>query len=350
MIRIENLETHLSGFNLYDINLSIERGEFFILMGPTGAGKTVLLEALAGLIPVRHGKIFIAGKDVTGLPPERRGIGIVYQDYVLFPHMTVTENIRYGLHFHKFGRGETEKRFGELIEELELQRLVNRFPLNLSGGELQRVALARALMVKPSVLLLDEPLSALDPNFREDIRHELKKIHQSSQTTFLMVTHDFAEALSLGNRGAVVNNGRIEQVGKMDDIFQRPSTMFVADFVGMKNIYDAKFDGSKAIIGNGLEMNIGCPSPSRIGRIAIRPDDIIITKEKPDNNNRNAFSGIITAIVDQGFYYEAHAQVGKITFKSIVSKKVLLESRLFDGSEVFLSFEPDVIHIFQADN
>jgi len=350
MIKIENLETHLSGFNLYDVNLSIEGGEFFILMGPTGAGKTVLLEALAGLIPVRHGKIFIAGKDVTGLPPERRGIGIVYQDYVLFPHMTVAENIRYGLHFHKFGRRETEMRFGELIEELGLQRLINRFPLNLSGGELQRVALARALMVRPSVLLLDEPLSALDPNFREDIRHELKKIHRSSQTTFLMVTHDFAEALSLGNRGAIVNNGRIEQVGKMDDIYQRPRPMFVADFVGMKNIYDAKFNGSKAIIGNELEINISYSPQTRIGRIAIRPDDVAITKGKPDTNNRNVFRGNITAIVDQGFYYEAHAQVGKITFTSVVSKKVLLESKLFDGSEVFLSFEPDVIHVFQADN
>jgi len=350
MIKIESLETHLSGFNIYDINFSIEEGEFFILMGPTGAGKTVLLEALAGLNPVRHGKIFIAGKDVTRLPPEKRGVGIVYQDYVLFPHMTVTENIRYGLHFHKYEHKETEKRFEELIEEFELKSLVNRLPLNLSGGELQRVALARALMVNPSVLLLDEPLSALDPNFREDIRHELKRIHQSSRTTFLMVTHDFAEALLLGNRGAVVNKGRIEQVGKMEDIFQRPRTMFVADFVGMKNIYDAQFNGSKAIIGDGLELNIGCRSPVRVGRIAIRPDDIVITKKKYDKNNINAFSGIIAAVVDQGFYYEVHVQVQKLTFKSVVSKKILLESKFFDGAEVFLSFEPEVIHIFQPDS
>lgn len=311
MIRIEDLNTKLSGFNLHEINLSIEEGEFFILMGPTGSGKTVLLEALAGLIPVKNGKILIGGKDVTRLPPEKRGIGIVYQDYVLFPHMTVMDNIKYGLHFHKLSKKETEKRFGALIEELELAHLAHRFPLNLSGGELQRVALARALMVKPSVLLLDEPLSALDPNFREDIRLELKKIQRSSNTTFLMVTHDFAEALSLGSRGAVVNNGRIEQIGNMEDIFQRPSTMFVADFVGMKNIFEAQFNGTMAMIGNELEVNMGRQASENQGRIAIRPDDIAISKQGVSSNNDNSFKGIVTAMVDQGFYYEAHVRVGK---------------------------------------
>jgi len=350
MIKIENLETRLGGFNLNEITLSIEEGEFFILMGPTGAGKTVLLEAMAGLIPVKHGTIFIGGKDVTHLPPEKRGISIVYQDYVLFPHMTVTENIKYGLHFHKFNEEETEKRFRKLIEELDLAHLVNRFPLNLSGGELQRVALARALMVKPSVLLLDEPLSALDPNFREDIRHGLKIIHRSSNTTFLMVTHDFAEALSLGNRGAVMNNGRIEQIGAMEDIFQRPSTIFVADFVGMKNIFEVQFNGPKAIIGNELEVNMGRQASGNKGRIAIRPDDVKITRGKVASNNRNFFKGIVTAIIDQGFYYEAHVKIGTITFKSLISKKFLLEQKVLDGAEVFLTFEPNVVHTLQPDS
>jgi len=344
MIKINNLETRLNGFNLHGINLSIEEGEFFILMGPTGAGKTVLLEALAGLIPVKNGKIIIGGKDVTRFPPEKRGIGIVYQDYVLFPHMTVNENIYYGLHFHKHDKKETSKRGAELIEELGLMHLKNRLPLNLSGGELQRVALARALVVKPSVLLLDEPLSALDPNFREDIRDRLRKIHQSSRTTFLMVTHDFAEALSLGNRCAIVNNGEIEQVGTMEDIFQRPKTMFVADFVGMKNIFDARFDGSRAIIENELIMDMGQASRGH-GRVAIRPDDIVITKEKYDLHNNNSFSGKITTMVDQGFYYEAHVRVKNVIFKVLVSKKSIFEANFFDGSEVFLSFEAISIHI-----
>jgi molybdate/tungstate transport system ATP-binding protein len=344
MIRIENLETRLSGFNLHEINLSIEEGEFFILMGPTGAGKSVLLEALAGLIPLKSGRIFIGGKDVTQLPPEKRGIGIVYQDYVLFPHMTVMENIKYGLHFNKLSKGETKKRFERLIEELQLAHLVDRIPLNLSGGELQRVALARALMVKPSVLLLDEPLSALDPNFREDIRHELKKIHRSFSTTFLMVTHDFAEALSLGSRGAVINQGKIEQIDNMEDIFQKPGTPFVADFVGMKNIFEAEFKGSKAIIGNELEIDMDRQYSGNHGLIAIRPDDINIAKNVIALNIRNSFRGIVTAMIDQGFYFDAHVQVGKITFKSLVPKKSLLELKLFDGTEVLISFETIAIH------
>ncbi len=345
MIRIEGLETDLKGFNIRGIDLSIKEGEFFILMGPTGAGKTVLLEAMAGLVPVKKGKILIGGKDVTRLPPEKRGIVIVYQDHVLFPHMTVMENIRYGLHFHKLNEGRAKKRLGRLIEELELANIADRLPLNLSGGELQRVALARALMVKPSVLLLDEPLSALDPNFREDIRHGLRKIHRSSGTTFMMVTHDFAEALSLGSRGAVINNGRIEQTGNMEDIFQRPGTSFVADFVGMKNIFEARFTGSSAFIGNGLKIDTGRRTSGGQGLIAIRPDDINVTLEEIPWNNKNFFKGIFAGAIDQGFYYEAHVQVEMITFRSLISKKVLLEMKLPDGAEVFLSFEKNAVHI-----
>ena len=344
MIRIENLETRLTGFNLNGISLSIEKGEFFILMGPTGAGKTVLLEALAGLIPVKNGKILIRGKNVTQLPPEKRGIGIVYQDYVLFPHMTVTENIKYGLHFHKFSEGEIKKRFSKLIEQLELIHLVHRIPLNLSGGELQRVALARALMVQPSVLLLDEPLSALDPNFRDDIRHGLKKIHQSSNTTFLMVTHDFTEAMSLGNRSAVMNNGSIEQLGNMEDIFQRPSTPFVADFVGMKNIFDAQFNGAVAIIGNELQINMDRRAQAGHRYVAIRPDDITIKNGAVLFDKGNSLKGVIVATIDQGFYYEIHVQVEITTFKSLISKKDFVNMKLFDGDEVFLSFEKNAIH------
>ena len=165
MIKTESLNISLPGFNLHDINLSIEEGEFFVLMGPTGAGKTVLLEAMAGLVPVKSGLIIIEGNDVTRLPPEKRGISIVYQDYALFPHLTVIENIKYGLRFHKVDRKEAKERLDRLLHDLDIEYIEQRFPENLSGGELQRVALARALMINPRVLLLDEPLSALDPRF-----------------------------------------------------------------------------------------------------------------------------------------------------------------------------------------
>jgi molybdate/tungstate transport system ATP-binding protein len=346
MITIEDLETRLSGFNLREINLSIEEGEFFILMGPTGAGKTILLEALAGLIPIKCGRVLIGGRDVTRLPPEKRGIGIVYQDYALFPHLTVMENIKYGLHFHKLNRKEAEKGLGELIEELDLAHLGNRLPLNLSGGELQRVALARALMVNPRVLLLDEPLSALDPGFREDIRHELKRLHRSSTVTFLMVTHDFAEALSLADRGAVISSGRIEQIGTMEDIFKRPSTEFIADFVGMKNIFAAEFRGSRAILGEDLHVELGRRPLNSHGYIAIRPEDIVIHKKALASSMRNSFGGVVKGLFDQGFYYEVHLQVGKLTFKSLITKKSLFELKIHEGVEILLSFKSAAIHTF----
>jgi molybdate/tungstate transport system ATP-binding protein len=344
MIQIEDLETRLSGFNLHEINLSIEEGEFFILMGPTGAGKTVLLEALAGLIPVKNGKILIGGKDVTRLPPEKRGIGIVYQDYALFPHMTVMENIKYGLHFHQLDKEDAEKTLGKMIEELDLTHLENRLPLNLSGGELQRVALARALMVKPNVLLLDEPLSALDPNFREEIRRNLKRLHQSSHATFLMVTHDFAEALSLADKGAVINRGKIEQIGTMENIFQRPGSQFVADFVGMKNIFEVKFHGFRACIGEKLQVELGQLSSENHRYIAIRPEDISVDKIGSLTNGVNAFRGTVKTLVDQGFYYEVHVQIAKLIFKSLMTKKYIIELKICEGTEVFLSFRSDAVH------
>ena len=345
MIIIENLNVHLKEFNLYDINLSIEENEFFILMGPTGAGKTVLLEAMAGLIPVKSGRIIIGEKDVTKLPPEERGISIVYQDYALFPHLTVMENIKYGLHFHRVDKKEAEKRTSRLLDELEISHIEKRIPLNLSGGELQRVALARALMVNPSVLLLDEPLSALDTSFREEIRAGLKRLHKNSNVTFLMVTHDFAEALSLADRAAVMNNGMIEQTGSMDDIFQRPDSKFVADFVGMKNLFSVKFDGTRAAIDD-LEIELGRTPVNSHGYIAIRPEDIVLSKEAFSSSMRNSFRGTVSGVFDRGFYYEIQIRVGETIFKSLITKRSLFELGIQEGIEAFISFKSTAIHNF----
>ena len=290
MIKIENLCIDLPDFCLKDINLSIDTGEYFALLGPTGAGKTVLLEAIVGLAPIKSGKVLVNGRDITCLAPEKRGVGIVYQDFCLFPHLTVLENIKYGLHFQKINQTEAKNRLDRLLDWLDLDRLTKRLPLNLSGGELQRVALARALMVNPALLLLDEPLSALDPNFRGEIQSELKKLHQETDITFLMVTHDFSEVLSLANRAAVMNQGIIEQVGEVADIFQRPASPFVADFVGMKNIFSVKFQGTKAILGE-LTLEMGKEQINSRGYLAIRPEDIVVSREKLLSSIRNNFKG-----------------------------------------------------------
>ncbi len=345
MIKTENLKVNLPGFDLHNINLSIEEGEFFVLMGPTGAGKTVLLEAMAGLIPVESGRIIIEGKDVTKLPPEKRGISIVYQDHALFPHLTVMENIRYGLHFHRIDEKEADKRLNRLLHELDLAHLEKRLPENLSGGELQRVALARALMVNPSVLLLDEPFSALDARFREGIRSGLKKLHQSSGVTFLMVTHDFADALSLAGRAAVMNDGMIEQTSSMDDIFQRPDSKFVADFVGMKNLFSVKFDGTRAAIDD-LKIELGRTPVNSHGYIAIRPEDIVLSKEAFSSSMRNSFRGTVSGVFDRGFYYEIQVRVGETIFKSLITKRSLFELGIQEGIDAFISFKSTAIHNF----
>jgi molybdate/tungstate transport system ATP-binding protein len=345
MIKIEDLNIRLLAFNLHNIKLEIGENEFFILMGPTGAGKTVLLEAIAGLVPIKSGKIIIGEKDITRLPPERRGISIVYQDYTLFPHLTVQDNITYGLHFHRTDKTKAKKDFSRLVEELNLSHLLRRLPTNLSGGENQRVALARALMVEPKVLLLDEPISALDPSFREEVRNGLKRAHQSSDITFFMVTHDFAEALSLADRAAVMNDGRIEQVGMMEDIFQKPRSTFVADFVGMKNLFAAQYKGTKAIIDN-VEIELGRELPNTHGYIAIRPEDIVISRKSLTSSMRNSFRGKVAGVLDQGFSYEVHIQVGQVFFKSLITKRSLVELDIHEGSEVVLSCKSTAIHNF----
>ncbi|MGE0083910.1 MAG: ABC transporter ATP-binding protein [Desulfococcaceae bacterium] len=345
MIKIQDLHVRLSGFALKDIRLHIAKGEFFTLMGPTGAGKTVLLEAIAGLTAVSAGKIFLQDQDVTRLAPEKRGIGIVYQDQAMFPHLTVRKNIAYGLRYHRISPEKAKKRTDELVSLMNLSHLLDRLPGNLSGGEKQRVALARALSVCPSVLLLDEPLSALDPNFREEIRHALRSLHQSTDTTFMMVTHDFSDALSMSDRAAVINKGHIEQIGRIEDIFQKPVSAFVADFVGMKNLFNARFEGTKAVFC-GLAVELERNTDRMTGKIAIRPEDIAISRNSFVSDMPNMFRGRVAALHDYGFSYEVHVCVNDAVFKTLISKKSLFQLSIQEGNEVSISFEGTAVHDF----
>ena len=345
MIRIENLSIRLLQFRLRNIDLAVEENEFFMLMGPTGAGKTVLLEAIAGLIRADQGKIFVRGREVTSLPSEKREVGIVYQDQALFPHLSVLENIRYGLHFHPISREEGKHRLSRLAGLLGIEPLLSRLPVNLSGGEKQRVALARALVVQPHVLLLDEPLSAIDPVFREEIRNALKLVHQNSNTTFLMVTHDFGEALALADRGAVIHRGAIEQVGSIRDIFQRPASVAVAEFVGMKNLFEASFQNGTASVPGHRVLLARQPAPHH-RHVAIRPEDITVGKDSVSMNRGNTLSGVVSAVADQGFTYEVHVRTGVLTFKAMVTKKSLVDLGIREGLDVFISFDPASVHTF----
>jgi molybdate/tungstate transport system ATP-binding protein len=345
MIGIEDLSIRLLEFRLRNINLAVGENEFFMLMGPTGAGKTVLLEAIAGLIQADQGRIFVRGREVTGLPSEKREVGIVYQDQALFPHLSVRENIAYGLRFHHVGKEEGKKRLDRLAHLLGVHHLLSRLPVNLSGGEKQRVALARALIVQPHVLLLDEPLSAIDPGFREEIRSALKLVHQNSDTTFLMVTHDFGEALALADRGAVIHQGAIEQVGAIHDLFHRPATIAVAEFVGMKNFFEASFQNGAAFIQGRLVLLDRQPDHHH-RHAAIRPEDITVSTDSFSSSRENTFPGVVSAVASQGFTYEVHVKTGGIIFKALVTKKSLVDLALREGLDVFISFDPAAVHTF----
>ncbi len=341
-IRVENLTVDLGLFHLQNINLTLEVGDFFALMGPTGAGKSVLLEALVGLVPLVSGEIFINDRKITKLAPEKRGISIVYQDYALFPHLSVLENIRYGLRFNSLKRGESA--VDELISLLGLGTLLERDPVTLSGGEQQRVALARALAVSPDILLLDEPLSALDPNFRQELRSHLKNLHQASGATFLMVTHDFSEALSLARNAGVMNQGSIEQVGAIEEIFCRPTSTVVADFVGMKNLFKVEFSGTTARAA-GLEFKVGREASSGQGYIAIRPEDLILSKEPLVSSLQNSFSGRVAAIRSHGFFYELDFVVNSLIFTAVITNHAFFDFEPAVDDDFYLSFKATAVHL-----
>jgi ABC-type sugar transport system ATPase subunit len=252
MLRLENLTVRLGSFQLFGIDLHVRQGEYRVVLGSTGTGKTVLLETVAGLHRPCDGRIFLRGKDITGLVPEKRNLGIVYQDYALFPHMSVKDNIAFGLRI----RGTAERRIREdvlqIADFLDLHHILERTPGNLSGGERQRTALARALVLKPHMLLLDEPLSALDRLTRDRLRSELKRIHRNLGLTVLHITHDLSEAFLLADMLAVMKNGRVLQEGPPEQVLARPASRFAAELLGISSFIPAEVDSAGMVNMAGL--------------------------------------------------------------------------------------------------
>jgi molybdate/tungstate transport system ATP-binding protein len=344
MIEVDGLCVRLPGFTLDAITLHVATGEFFTILGPTGSGKTLILESIAGLVPIHSGRIRIDGRDVTDLPPERRQIGIVYQDQALFPHLSVVQNLRYGLRYRP-RTADREEKIAYLIEQLGLEPLLERGVVNLSGGERQRVALARALSVAPEILLLDEPLSALDPNFREEIRGLLRRLHHETGITALMVTHDFAEAHFLATRTAVIEAGRIEQIGRVADVFNRPISPVVAAFVGMKNIFEARFDGCAARAG-ALTFSLTGPVDPAWRFMAVRPEDVRVHGASPETGDgaSNLFSGRVTRIDHQGVFADVRVRCNGLLWQTLLPTSRLLDEAIAEGGEVWLEVPAEKIH------
>ncbi len=274
-LRIENLWKKFGDFTaLQDISLNVIEGEFLCFLGPSGCGKTTLLRAIAGLDLQTAGKVEQDGKDVSNLPPAERDFGIVFQSYALFPNLTIEKNISYGLEAAKRGKSEIKARVAELLDLVGLPEQGKKYPAQLSGGQQQRIALARAIATKPGLLLLDEPLSALDAKVRVFLRHEVKELQRKLGITTVMVTHDQEEALSMADRIVVMNHGTIEQVGTPLEVYRDPINLFVADFIGEMNQMPATADGNTVKIGN---VELRCESNTLSGKViaTIRPEDVL---------------------------------------------------------------------------
>ena len=283
MIRIEGLEKHYAGFALAVERLDIGDGEYFVALGPSGAGKTVLLSCLAGIVRPDAGRISFGDRDVTDWPPERRAVGWVSQSNTLFPHLTVRGNIRFGRRYCGPRRQPFDARVGRLVELLDLGRLLKRLPADLSGGEIQRTMLARALALEPRVLLLDEPLRGLDPTTQELLRDELAAIHRALGTTTFHITHDHVEARALADRIAVMSAGRIEQCGAAEEVFERPATRFVARFTGAENLFRLAEEASSPYSQSAVEDQVldrrllpQGTIPDDATHVAIRPEHVEI--------------------------------------------------------------------------
>jgi molybdopterin-binding protein len=348
MIEVRNLCVDLGEFVLQDISLGIEEGEYFIVLGPTGAGKTVLLESIAGLYPIKSGEIWLRGNDVTGLEPEKRRISIVYQDHVLFPHLSVRDNIVFGLKMNKTRADEMTDRLNWIAELLGISHLLHRKPDTLSGGEKQKVALGRAIITRPELLLVDEPLSALDPETRENVQHELRRLHKALGITILHVTHDFEEAIALGNRIAVIGEGQLKQVGTPEEIFRHPNSEFVARFAMTRNIFAGRA-GKKAngdtIFKVGDTEFITAADVGDAQHASIRPEDILISAEPIRSSARNCFPGTITRVVDKGSTLYVTVDVPP-ELSCLVTRRSFTEMELGEGREVYITFKASSIHLF----
>ncbi len=340
MIEIKNLSLHLGNFSLKDINLTIGDGEYFVILGPTGAGKTVLIECIAGLHHIKQGEIWVDQNEVTRLTPEERNIGYVPQDYVLFPFLNVIGNIAFGLKQTGYPKTEMQKRVKTLASLLGISHLLNRDIRSLSGGEKQRVSLARALAPSPGILLLDEPLSSLDLQTSKYLRLELRQIHKELGVTTIHITHNQVEAEEMADRIAILNMGRLEQVGKPQEVFFYPENEAVSDFIGALNILDCD---SCHILGRGL-MEVDCGGMriilphdgDLVQRIALFPRDIYVSDTQPPGPSVNRFKGTITSIKSSSATVKVELEVGENTLRAEMPRDIFEDMDLAIGKEAFL--------------
>ncbi|USS39987.1 tungstate ABC transporter ATP-binding protein WtpC [Thermococcus aggregans] len=344
MLRVEKVSKDWKEFKLRNISFEVKENEYFIILGPSGAGKTLLLEIIAGIFMPDSGRIFMDGEDITFLPPEKRNLAYIPQNYALFPHMKVYDNIAYGLKLRKIPKNEIDRKVKEIAETLEISHLLHRKPGTLSGGEAQRVAIARALVLEPRVILLDEPFANLDPQTRAKLIQEMKRWRKELNFTALHVTHSFEEAVSLGDRVGVMLNGTLIQTGEVREVFSKPKNEEVAKFLGFENIIEGVAEG-RVLRANGISIELPVEVKGKV-RIGIRPEDIVISSEPIKSSARNEFKARVLTVEDLGSLVRLTLEVGGIQLRAFITRSSLVEMGIEEGKDVYLSFKATAIHVF----
>lgn len=321
-----------------NFNLTVKKGEFVTFLGPSGCGKTTTLRMIAGFEFPTSGEILLNGEDISHIPPNLRPINTVFQRYALFPHLNVFENVAFGLNLKKLPKSEIEEKVRRVLEVVDLEGFEKRKISTLSGGQQQRIAIARAIVNEPDILLLDEPLGALDLKMRQEMQLELKSMHEQLGITFIYVTHDQEEALTMSDKVVVMSDGMIQQIGTPEEIYNEPRNAFVADFIGESNIFEGKMTASMTV--EFCRTQFPCvdnvPKDTRVD-VVVRPEDVLIT-EPEDGQLR----GVVDSVVFKGMYYEITALCGE--------NEVVIQSTrsAVPGTEIGMRIEPDGIHVMPA--
>jgi spermidine/putrescine transport system ATP-binding protein len=355
MVELRGVGKSFGGYTaLHDVNFEIREGEFMTFLGPSGCGKTTCLRLISGFDTPTKGQILIAGKDVTLDPPYRRDVNQVFQSYALFPHLTIYENIAFGLRMKRVPSSEIKTRVDRVVEMTALGAFVDRKPAQMSGGQRQRVALARAIVCEPKVLLLDEPLSALDAKLRSQMRVELKQLQKRLGMTFVFVTHDQEEALTMSDRVAVINAGRVEQIGTVNEIYYQPATRFVATFIGETNIVEADILSRSAgrvrcRLEGGLELLVKDDPRVRDGKVllSLRPEKVRLAHE--DTGGQNCFPARISVETFKGAVDDLTIVVqGGLELGALLANDGQQEREFHEGEAVFAWIQPEDINIVAA--
>jgi len=343
MLILKNISKKLGEFHLSDIDLEISEGTYYVLLGRSGSGKTQLLELIAGLNKPDSGEIWLDNENITEKRIQGRSIGLVFQDYAIFPNMTVFGNIAYSISSGKIDKNLVRERVGKVATELNISHLLDRNTQHLSGGELQRVAIARTLITSPRLLLLDEPMASIDASLKDDIKKLLRRLNRQG-LTIIHVTHDYREAVSLATRVGVIHNGRIIQEGNPDDVFRKPVNKFVARYSGIRNFFRVEFKNEngewKAVCNKKLVFDISENSYPEEGLLLLRSDDIKIYPQMPSAHNGNCFKGIVREILPSEYGMEITVDAGEIFYVDL-STDTYKQQPLKELSEVWISFSPE---------